>query len=118
VIEYYNISVLKGLTLTSVKRRAVEEVIDFRAGDRLFTMFHDQDCCESVAIEDITGNLEDLVGSPITLAEESSEEDADAVESGTWTFYRLATAKGYVVIRWHGESNGYYSESVDFVEVK
>ena len=82
-------------------------------------MFHEQDCCESVQVEDVAGDMQDLVGSPIVQAEESSNSDNPPLrcESFTWTFYRLATAKGQVVLRWLGESNGYYSESVSFEEV-
>jgi len=65
------------------------------------------------------------VGSPLTLAEESTSNTNPGdytpsryQESFTWTFYRFATIKGYVDIRWLGESNGYYSESVGFVEME
>lgn len=88
-----------------------------------YHMHHVQDCCEGVSIEDVIGDLDDLIGSPITMAEEVvSAENPAGVDKGsqdsfTWTFYKLATIKGYVTIRWYGESNGYYSESVDFVKL-
>lgn len=58
------------------------------------------------------------IGSPLVMFEAVSEDDPNAAESGTWTFYRVGTAKGGVTLRWYGASNGYYSESVSFDVVK
>ena len=76
--------------------------------------YHEQDCCESVSIDDICGSLEDLVGEPLTEAEEVSGYNGPETgdESYTWTFYRFATRLGAVTVRWYGSSNGYYSEGV------
>jgi len=55
---------------------------------------------------------------PLLQAEESVQDDPNASESGTWTFYKFATRKGYVTIRWYGSSNGYYSESAGMYKIK
>jgi hypothetical protein len=111
-------STLIGLTLASITGETGSDEIVFTTTDgRTFRQVHHQDCCESVSVNDITGDLADLIGSPILVAEESSSSADDSVgEYGTWTFYKLATVTGWVDIRWLGESNGYYSESVDFEE--
>lgn len=113
-------SKLIGLTLKSVTADDNSVVMVTECG-RTFHMYHAQDCCENVYIESIVGDLSDLIGTPIRHADESSVEPCSDYDSdsdcGTWTFYKLATVKGWVDIRWCGQSNGYYSERVDFVEV-
>jgi len=119
--ENEDISVLVGKTLVSVEKIGTDELRFVASDGTKYRMYHDRDCSERVSIEDITGDLEELVGSPIVRAEESCNHDDPKLEREdfwTWTFYRIATAKGLVVIRWYGESNGYYSESVSFERVE
>lgn len=105
-------------TLSRIDGAAGDDRMVFHAEDgRTFVFYHSQDCCENVRIEDVCGDLDDLVGSAILQAEAVSNEDEPVLEgadSYTWTFYKFATIKGAVTVRWLGESNGYYSESVEF----
>lgn len=91
------------------------ETLLFNSTELSVKFYHEQDCCESVLIEQVDGSYRDLVNSPILMAEfESNQENGEpGDDSTTWTFYKFATTKGYVTIRWKGESNGYYSETVD-----
>ena len=122
-----NFNILKGLTITSIDGLEDDstEVIFTTSEGRRFEMSHSQDCCERVSIEDVCGDINDLLNSPILLAEEETS-DYDPVDINKeyhddlycWTFYKLSTFKGDVTIRWYGESNGYYSVSVNFKEIR
>lgn len=115
---------LLGKTLIGVEVH--DDSIVFITKDAQYQLYHEQDCCESVYVEDIIGDVDDLIGSPLLMAEEvtNADEPVDSKVdksyrdySETWTFYKLATIKGYVTIRWYGSSNGYYSESVTFAKI-
>ena len=117
------VSELIGKTLEKIIRG--DDEITFVCSDgKVYKMYHDQDCCEGVYVEDICGDLNNLIGRTLLMAEEAtSDENPEGViigyqDSFTWTFYKFATMKGYVTIRWYGESNGYYSESVTFKEIE
>ena len=109
---------LIGKTLSTIENKENSALVFTLDNGEKYSLHHDQDCCEYVGIEDVIGELADLVDAPIIMAEEATSDknpagvEKDYQESFTWTFYKLATIKGYVTIRWYGESNGYYSESV------
>ncbi len=115
VVRNLTISDLVGQTIIQINETGrYQDQLEFILEDgRAFVWYHEQDCCESVSIEDITGDLDDLTGSPILRAEERTNRGDADYTSQTWTFYEFATIKGSVTVRWLGESNGYYSESVD-----
>ena len=113
-------SVLVGKTLTAIENTGDE--IKFVCSDgTLYSQYHSQDCCESVSVEDVVGDLNDLIGEPLLEASEEinreNPKDKEWDESFTWTFYKLTTRKANITIRWYGSSNGYYSESVDFYDI-
>lgn len=114
-----------GTVFIRVEREPDDRELTFvKANGERVVMTHIQDCCESVYLADVIGDLEDLVDAEILSAEEVSR-DPTAAELGsergwtdhqTWTFYKFQTTKGAVTLRWVGESNGYYSEHVDIVK--
>lgn len=119
--EFLDFDALRGKTLVSILVAEDESEITFVTSDgQTYKLFHDQNCCENVRVEDISGNLAELVFQPVLLAEEVSGETGESEYGAhyTWTFYKLATNRGAVTIRWYGESNGYYSENVSFARVK
>jgi hypothetical protein len=109
-----------GKTFDGVHYDKDAESIVFTLGKEVYHLTHEDECCEEVYVEDICGDLADLVGSPILLAEEVYNEpipeefNESDYESCTWTFYKFSTIKGSVTIRFFGSSNGCYGESAEF----
>ncbi|MFH1759875.1 MAG: hypothetical protein ABIA63_02115 [bacterium] len=111
------------LKISGAEKGHDEIIIELENGEK-YKFYHEQRCCEIVKIADIDGDIQNLIGSPLLQAEAIiyDDETPDTVKvqkdllSWTWAFYKFATIKGYVTIRWYGDSNGCYSERVDFVE--
>ena len=114
-----DMSELIGHTVREIKGGVGDEELIFvvENGDR-FVMGHMQTCCEEVTVEDICGDLSNLIGLPILMSEmvsdtESRTEKDKKAERFLWTFCKVGTNRGCVTLRWYGESNGYYSVTVD-----
>lgn len=104
------------LIIGKIPVRANEDTIEFSDGTRI-RFFHEQDCCENVYPQDVNGDWTDLIGVPLLVAEQRDCDDGPLDNHGDdcyeWTFYTFRSINGSVDVRWYGESNGYYSTSVD-----
>lgn len=91
----------------------------FCSDGTVYALCHIQECCENVYLEDVNGELSWLLNTPILMADEARGETGmeNECDRYRWTFYRFATKKGYVDLRFLGLSNGYYSERVDFFRI-
>jgi len=116
--DFEKISQLEGKTLKAVdyKDKLDDELWFYTTDNKAVRFWHRQDCCERVCIEDIVGDLNDLVGSPLLRAEVRTEDGVSSYGDLMYTFYEIATIKGSVTIRWCGSSNGYYSIRVHMAE--
>lgn len=87
-----------------------------------YLMYHEQDCCEDVLVDDIVGDLDDIKNTEILSAEVVTQNPKNIKghipkdDSETWTFYHIRSIKGTVSIKWWGSSNGYYSEDVKIIQ--
>jgi hypothetical protein len=122
---------LKGMTIKDIT--GLEQYSDCvtlnMTNGRKFRLVHHNECCEEVSLEDFIGDMDSLKNAKIIHAHISSNQspldilkpkkpDSEMEHSFTWSFYNIDTDKGPIWMRWLGESNGYYSEEVDFEEVK
>jgi hypothetical protein len=63
----YGIELLKGKTVNHIENKGDELIFTCTDGKE-YIMHHEQDCCENVTIDDIVGDLNDLLNSPILEA--------------------------------------------------
>ena len=96
--------------------KATDDELIFTFDKIRVTFKHLQLCCEDVHIEDIVGDINDLIGNPLVVAEVVEGEIVN-LEYGDyqWTYYKFDTIKGGINVRFYGTSNGYYSVGVDMV---
>ena len=115
-VEYsqaINIDQIKGMTITAVAYKESSESLFIHLNSHVLEMVHHQDCCETVYLADVVGSFEDLIGYPLLEVSESTVNTNSADMSSTASYYNFKTVKASVQLRWVGESNGYYSETVD-----
>lgn len=96
--------------------------VEFYNNNKLmFCLHHEQSCCEIVELIDGFDELHLLQNGPImqSYATYSHDGELKYTENGnsydnlTWSFYTFSTFYHSVTLRFYGQSNGCYSETVD-----
>ena len=103
---------IQGMTITAVVYKEANESLLIHLNTHVLEMIHHQDCCETVYLADVVGSFEDLIGYPLLEVSESIDIATEDMSS-TASYYNFRTITASVQLRWVGESNGYYSETVD-----
>ena len=74
----HSINELVGKTLVRVELNDGRDVLEFETSDgNRYQLYHYQDCCESVWLEDVNGDFDDLIGSPLLVADEVTNLEHD-----------------------------------------
>jgi len=123
---------LESQFISSIDIDEKHDVVTIDTTTGTYRLQHHQDCCEHVGIHIVLGSVEAVLNQKVVIAKESASElppeepefetarEAEEYEpeSETWSLFEIETENGgKLSILWHGESNGYYSEGVDFRKV-
>lgn len=116
---------MHGLIVTNIDI-SDDDILITTEGNNQFRFYHDQECCESVYIYDCNDDLKVLENKKLesVFYDCIHNVDPDDItnsdqyrESFTWTNVYFVTNEKTVCVRWYGESNGYYNETIDIQEI-
>jgi hypothetical protein len=113
----FDVLVGEVLDAVDIDREKDQILLTTRSG-RQFLIHHEQKCCETVEISGQDGSFDKLIGKPIVEARDNAVDTSEeAADSQTTTTLVFRVDDHAVISRWVGDSNGYYSESVDIAEL-
>ena len=113
----FDVLVGEVLDAVDIDRKENQILLTTRSGRR-FLVYHEQECCEKVAIFGQDGSFDKLIGKPIVEARDIAVDTGDdELDSQTTTTLVFRVDDQTVISRWVGDSNGYYSERVDIAEL-
>lgn len=115
--EYVDISILNDETIESVVGLAEgsDEVLFITKSKKAVALYHIQRCSATIDLHSFECDIDDFRGAVVIDAEcvETVKLVKSRHKSENWSFYRINTTKGSLVLRWCGDS--YYSDEVSVV---